>query len=166
VSALLFPRAVLPRSVLTLVAGVLLAACGGLASTPITTPAPIATVAPAATPAPTLSPAFPMTVTDDEGTAVTIPARPVAIVSLTPAATETLFAIGASSQVVAKVEDITPYPPEADQLPVVATYKGVDIEKIVTLNADLVIAGGRHREHRARHRQRGGGDDAPPVHAG
>ncbi|MEO8207905.1 MAG: ABC transporter substrate-binding protein [Chloroflexota bacterium] len=83
-----------------------------------------------------------MTITDDEGTIVTIPRRPISVVSLTPAATETLFAIGAASQVTGKVEDITPYPPEADGLPIVATYKGTEIEKIVALNADLVIAGG------------------------
>jgi iron complex transport system substrate-binding protein len=63
-------------------------------------------------------------------------------VSLTPAATEILFAIGAGDRVVAKVEDITPYPPEADDLPVVATFEGTDVEKIVGLSADLVIAGG------------------------
>ncbi|MEO8462521.1 MAG: ABC transporter substrate-binding protein [Chloroflexota bacterium] len=141
-SGFTFPRALFPGLALTLATAVLLVACGGASATPIATPTLIATVAPTATLTPTLSPAFPLTVTDDEGTTVTIPARPAAIVSLTPAATETLFAIGASSQVIAKVEDITPYPPEADQLPVVATYKGVDIEKIVTLNADLVIAGG------------------------
>jgi len=43
---------------------------------------------------------------------------------------------------VAKVEDITPYPPAADALPVVAKFGSVDVEKIVSLGADLVIAGG------------------------
>jgi iron complex transport system substrate-binding protein len=91
-----------------------------------------------ATPAPT----FPVTITDDEGTAVEIPAEPRHIVSLTPAATETLFALGVADRVVAKVEDIAAYPPEADDLPVVATFQGVDVEQIVSLEADLVIAGG------------------------
>ncbi|MBI2763931.1 MAG: ABC transporter substrate-binding protein [Chloroflexi bacterium] len=119
-----------------------LAACAG---TPVSavptiepTPTPIATVSP--TPAPTA--AFPVTITDDEGATVAVATEPRRIVSLTPAATETLFAIGAGDRVVAKVEDITPYPPEADGLPVVATYKGVDIEQIVNLQADLVVAGG------------------------
>ncbi len=62
--------------------------------------------------------------------------------SLTPAATEILFAIGAGDRTVGKVEDISTYPPAADDLPVVATYQGVDVEKIVTLGADLVIADG------------------------
>ncbi|HEX8025329.1 MAG TPA: ABC transporter substrate-binding protein [Candidatus Limnocylindrales bacterium] len=101
------------------------------------TPAPSATAAPTATPAP-----FPATVTDDEGNAVTLAAEPQKIVSLTPAATEILYAVGAGPRVVAKVEDIASYPPEASAVPVVATYKGVDVEKIVSLGADLVISGG------------------------
>lgn len=136
--------AALPRSrargalLLVLIAFVL-SACGAAAS-----PSPLPTVAATPTIAPTATPAvaFPISITDDEGTAVRIAAEPTKIVSLTPAATETLFAIGAGDRVVAKVEDISPYPPEADKLPVVATFKGVDVEKIVALKADLVIAGG------------------------
>jgi len=102
--------------------------------------APSPPPSPAATP--TAAPTFPMTLTDDDGTAVTIPAAPSRIVSLTPAATEILFGIGAGDRVVAKVEDVADYPPAAHDLPVVATYQGVDVEKIVGLDADLVIAGG------------------------
>jgi iron complex transport system substrate-binding protein len=83
-----------------------------------------------------------VTLTDDEGTQITIPSEPRRIVSLTPAATEILFAIGAGDRVAAKVEDITPWPPEAADLPIVATFQGVQVEKIVELNADLAIAGG------------------------
>lgn len=104
---------------------------------------PAATLAPTVAPAPTATPApFPVTITDDQGTAVTIPAEPRKIVSLTPAATEILFAIGAGPRVVAKVEDIANFPPEASSVPVVATYKGVEVEKIVSAGADLVISGG------------------------
>lgn len=129
---------------LAIVFSLLLSACAG-ASSPAPTPTLTPTIAATASPVPatpTPAPAFPTTITDDEGTAVAVAAEPQKIISLTPAATETLFAIGAGSRVVAKVEDITPYPPAADSLPVVATYKGLDIEKIVALKADLVIAGG------------------------
>ncbi|TAL09378.1 MAG: hypothetical protein EPO00_05975 [Chloroflexota bacterium] len=119
-----------------------LAACSGAPATPAATSAPVPTATATPAPTPTAAPAFPVTVVDDEGTSVTLASEPLKIVSLTPAATETLFAIGAGPRVVAKVEDITPYPPEADALPVVATFQGVDIEKIVSLQADLVIAGG------------------------
>lgn len=100
------------------------------------------TAAATAAPTPTAAPAFPVTLTDDEGTEVTIPAEPQRIVSLTPDTTETLFAIGAGPRVVAKVEDIANYPPEAAALPIVATFAGVDVEQIVDLEADLVVSAG------------------------
>jgi cobalamin transport system substrate-binding protein len=106
------------------------------------TAAPFLTPAPTATPEPTAPPAFPVTVTDDEGTAVTIQSEPQKIVSLTPATTETLFALGVGSRVVGKVEDVADYPPEASSIPLVATFSGVDVEKIVSLGADLVVSGG------------------------
>ena len=113
---------------------------------PTTAPTPTSLMPTAATtaapPSPTAAPAFPVTLTDDEGTEVTIAAEPQKIVSLTPDATETLFAIGAGPRVVAKVEDIANYPPEAASIPVVATFAGVDGEEIVDLEADLVISAG------------------------
>ena len=86
--------------------------------------------------------AFPLTLTDDEGTSVTLPAEPQRIVSLTPAETEILFALGAGDRVVGKVEDIANYPPEAADVPVMGRFDGVDVEQIVDAGADLVIAGG------------------------
>jgi iron complex transport system substrate-binding protein len=133
-------RAVTPAFLL-----VLLLVAGCSAASPSVTPqsrTPLP-VTPAPTTLPTATPAaFPATVTDDEGTAVTISAEPQKIVSLTPAATEILYAIGAGDRVVAKVEDLANFPPAAASIPVVATYKGVDVEKIVALNADLVVSGG------------------------
>jgi len=96
------------------------------------------TVAPTAVAA-----AFPVTLTDDEGTAVTISSKPQKIVSLTPASTEILFAIGAGPTVVGTT-NFDDYPPEAIPLPDVATYTSVDVEKIVGLGTDLVIAGGNN----------------------
>ena len=100
---------------------------------------PVATGTPS--PAPTAA-GFPLTLTDDEGTSVTIAAEPERIVSLTPAATETLFELGAGGRVVGKVEDLANHPPEAADIPVVGTFAGVDVEQIVGLETDLVIAGG------------------------
>nr|MBA2720838.1 ABC transporter substrate-binding protein [Chloroflexota bacterium] len=85
---------------------------------------------------------FPMTLTDDEGTRVALAAEPKTIVSLTPATTEILFALGVGDRVAGKVEDFTPYPPEVTAIPDVAKFGEVDVEKIVALGADLVIAGG------------------------
>jgi len=139
-------------AVLGLVAAIAFAACsagapasasippdatGSLA--PITTATP--SVSPSATPTPAPSAAYPLTVTDDEGGTVALAAEPRRIVSLTPATTEIAFALGAGDRVVATT-DFDDYPPAATTLPHVASYTGVDVEKIVGLNADLVIAGG------------------------
>jgi iron complex transport system substrate-binding protein len=123
----------------------IVAACTPAASlAPTATTAVVATAAPTAAPTPTATPApaFPVTLTDDEGTAVTITAEPKKIVSLTPATTETLFAIGAGVRVVGKVQDVANFPPEAKDIPEVATFAGVDLEKIVALAPDLVVSGG------------------------
>jgi iron complex transport system substrate-binding protein len=106
------------------------------AASPTTLPAS------AAPPSPTPAPTFPVTITDDEGTEVTIASEPQRIVSLTPATTEILFAIGAGSRVVGKVEDVASFSPEAASVPDVATFASVDVEQIVALEADLVVSGG------------------------
>jgi iron complex transport system substrate-binding protein len=145
-----------PLALLALVAAlaIVLAACGGGATPRPTTPpdatgslVPATTATPAASASPSSSPSpiadtFPMTLTDDEGTSVELAAAPQKIVSLTPATTEILYKIGAGDRVVGKVEDIANFPPEAASVPVVGTFSGVDVEKIVGLGADLVIAGG------------------------
>ena len=129
-----------PRPLL-LVAPLLVA----IACTPAGSAAPSAapttgpTIAPSS---PTPAPTFPLTLTDDEGTEVTIAAPPRKIVSLTPAHTEILFALDAGDRVVGKSEDIANVPPEAAAIPLVATFAGVDIEQIVALEADLVVSGG------------------------
>ncbi len=130
---------------LILGASLILAACStaGAPSSPSAVPTdpPASPSAPATVePSPSSPTAFPVTVTDDQGTAVEIAAEPQRIVALTPAATEILYKIGVGSAVVAKAEDIDPFPPEAADLPIVSTFTGVDVEKIVTLGADVVIA--------------------------
>ena len=110
------------------------------APTPTTAPTPAPT--PTALPSPSTAAAFPLTLTDDEGTVVELAAKPSKIVSLTPAVTETLFAIGAGDRLVGKVEDLANFPPEAADVPVVGTFAGVDVEQIVALNSDLIFAGG------------------------
>jgi iron complex transport system substrate-binding protein len=113
---------------------------------PVPSTAPTAAPIAPATPLPTAAAAFPLTLTDDEGTQVAIPSEPKRIVSLTPAITETLFALGVGDRIVGKSEDILLYPPEAGSIPDVEKFDGsavvVDVEKIVADKADLVIAGG------------------------
>ena len=133
----------------------ILAGCG-VAATPVPTPAgpsPTDVIAAPATGTPdpattVVSPSpspiaatYPLTLTDDEGTVVTIASRPTKIVSLTPATTEILFAVGAGSRVDG-VTDADDYPPAAKQITQVVKLGAIDVEKIVGLDANLVIAGG------------------------
>lgn len=78
-------------------------------------------------------------VTDDFGYEVTLNKIPQRIVSLAPSNTEILFAIGAGDRVVG-VTDYCNYPPEAMEKPKVGGYSTVDIEKVIALNPDLVVA--------------------------
>lgn len=134
-----------PLLALTLLVALLSGCSAGASPTPSPTATPIvaptAAPTPTATAAPTPAPAFPTTLTDDEGTAVALAAEPQKIVSLTPATTEILFKLGAGPRVVATT-DFDDYPPEAVALPDVASYTAVDVEKIIGLETDLVIAGG------------------------
>ncbi|MFA1542497.1 ABC transporter substrate-binding protein [Actinomadura monticuli] len=68
--------------------------------------------------------------------AVTVPARPKRIISLSPAHTETLFAIGAGKQVVA-VSDYSNYPAEAPRTKL-SGFKP-NAEAIIAYKPDLVI---------------------------
>ena len=117
---------------------------GGASSSPEPSVAPNPSAAAseaAASPSPSPTPAFPVTITDDEGTSVELAAEPKKIVSLTPATTEILFQLGAGDRVVA-TDDGSDYPQQATALPHVATFSSVDVEKVVALEPDLVVAGG------------------------
>ena len=78
---------------------------------------------------------FPVTVIASNGK-VTVNARPSRIVSLSPTATETLFAIGAGSQVVA-VDNQSDYPKNAPQ----TSLSGFtpNVEAIAAYRPDLVV---------------------------
>ncbi|MEY3987207.1 MAG: hypothetical protein RL080_547 [Actinomycetota bacterium] len=76
---------------------------------------------------------FPVTVGS-----LTLDAQPVQIVSLSPTATETLFAIGAGSQVVA-VDDYSNYPQAAVDLGTKLSGYEPNIEAIAGYEPDLVI---------------------------
>lgn len=78
---------------------------------------------------------FPVTIEANNGS-VTIPEQPQAIVSISPTATEMLFAIGAGDQVVA-VDDRSYYPPDAP----VTDLSGFEpnVEAIAGYIPDLVV---------------------------
>jgi iron complex transport system substrate-binding protein len=117
--------------------GLTLTLAGCAASAPPPTLEP--TLMPAAVPTPAA--AFPLQLTDDQGTTIALPAAPARIVSLTPATTELAFALGAGDRLKGRTES-DDYPPAAATVPAVASYNGVVIEQVVAINPDLVLAGG------------------------
>ena len=61
------------------------------------------------------------------------------IIALSPHAVEMLYAIGVGDQIVATVERAD-FPKEAKKIPRIGNYVGIQIEKLVALQPDLVVA--------------------------
>ncbi|MDD2755651.1 MAG: cobalamin-binding protein [Methanothrix sp.] len=86
-----------------------------------------------------------LTVTDDLGREVSVATPPQRIVSLSPSNTEILFALGLGDQVVGATKYCN-YPPsalelkESKKIEVVGGYVDPDVEKILSLYPDLVLA--------------------------
>jgi iron complex transport system substrate-binding protein len=76
---------------------------------------------------------------DDLGIEVCLTHPAQRIAALSPGATELLFAAGAGKAVVAVVEH-SDYPPEAARLPLVGGLNRIDLERLLALRPDLVIA--------------------------
>jgi len=80
---------------------------------------------------------YPLTIVDTVGREVTIGAQPQRIASLSPAATEILFAIGAGDQVIA-VDMFSNYPEEATTRQQLDAYEP-NLEAIAGMQPDLVL---------------------------
>jgi iron complex transport system substrate-binding protein len=78
-------------------------------------------------------------VRDDSGATLRLSQPARRIVSLAPHATENLFAAGAGGRLVGAVE-YSDYPEAAKRLPSVGGYSRPDLEAIVALKPDLVVA--------------------------
>lgn len=79
--------------------------------------------------------------TDDLGREVTLEEAPSRIVSVSPACTEILFALGLGDKVVG-VTEYCDYPEEALEKEKIGTFTTPNLEAIVALNPDLVLATG------------------------
>jgi iron complex transport system substrate-binding protein len=79
------------------------------------------------------------TVTDDSGKAVSVRSAPLRIVSLSPGGTEMLFAAGAGHAVVATVE-YSDVPPEAKRVARIGDAVAIDLERLVRIHPDVVVA--------------------------
>lgn len=115
---------------LFLSATVFLAACGSSGGSTDATAAVETTI----TESTVAEATYPVTVGD-----LTLDAQPVRIVSLSPTATEMLYAIGAGAQVVA-VDEFSNFPQEAVALGTALSGYEPNIESISTFEPDLVIA--------------------------
>lgn len=70
---------------------------------------------------------------------------PTRIISVVPAATEILFALGAGPRVVA-VSSFDHDPPDVDRLPRVGALMDPDVERILSLTPDLIVIYGSQRD--------------------
>lgn len=102
----------------------------------ILTPTPVVTM-----PAPPTATATSTAIrlTDGTGTEVELPEPATRIVSLGPSNTEILFVLGGQGQI-AGCDLSSDYPPEAKKLAVIADYPILNVESIVALQPDLVLA--------------------------
>lgn len=79
-----------------------------------------------------------VTVTDDRGVAVSLPAPPRRIVTLLPSLTETVCELGACARIVG-ADRYSNYPAEMAQVPKTGGLDDANVELIVSLKPDLVL---------------------------
>lgn len=78
-------------------------------------------------------------VVDDVGRQITVPQPVRRIVSIAPSATETIFALGAGDRIVGD-SDNCDYPAEAKTKPRVGGPQNPNLEQVIALHPDLVVA--------------------------
>lgn len=83
--------------------------------------------------------AFPITITDSTGTEITINQKPEKIVSLAPSTTEILYFLGVEECIVGRTDYCT-FPESIANVTSVGGTSNPNIEAIVALNPDLVVA--------------------------
>ena len=125
---------------LVLTAGLLLACRGGSSDKSAAGPTPAAVAASGTQAARSI---YPLTVPSLDGRSLTLTRAPERIVSLSPGHTEILFAIGAGEKLVG-ADRFSDFPEAAKALPKI-DYSNPNLEALVALRPDLVIASGRQR---------------------
>jgi iron complex transport system substrate-binding protein len=90
-------------------------------------------------------PGFPMSFTDDAGRSVTVAGPPQRIVSLSPGTTELLFYLGLEDRLVG-VDDYSDYPSAAKEKGKVGGFANTNLERVVALGPDLVLAANIHAQ--------------------
>lgn len=80
-----------------------------------------------------------ITVKDDAGLTVTISKPALRVVSIAPHVTELLFAAGGGSHVVGAV-NYSDYPEAAKRIPRIGSNREIDMERLIALKPDLIVA--------------------------
>ncbi|WP_426350885.1 ABC transporter substrate-binding protein [Alloiococcus sp. CFN-8] len=82
---------------------------------------------------------YPVTITDSLEEAITIEDEPKTIVTLAPNITEIVYALGLGDMVVGR-NAYSDYPEEALEVEVIGDFYSINLERIVELDPDIVIA--------------------------
>jgi iron complex transport system substrate-binding protein len=82
---------------------------------------------------------YPLTIVDSYDREVRIDKEPIKVISVAPNITETIFALGQGEKLVGRT-DYCEYPEDAKQIESIGSLESPNIEKILSLNPDLVIA--------------------------
>ena len=82
---------------------------------------------------------YPMTITDSDGKEITIETEPMTVVSMAPNITELIYKLGLDSRLIGRT-DYCDYPEAVSSIESVGTLREPDIEKIISLKPDIVIA--------------------------
>jgi len=78
---------------------------------------------------------------DDLGRSVPLSHPAKRVVCIGPGATETIFALGAGTQLVGR-DQYSDFPPAVSQIPIAGDFTGPYAEKVVALRADLIVVQG------------------------
>ena len=80
-----------------------------------------------------------VTVRDDAGNAVTLDKPAMRVISMAPHVTETLFAAGGGSRIVGAV-NYSDYPEAAKSIPRIGSNREIDLERVISMKPDLIVA--------------------------
>ncbi|MES0278978.1 MAG: cobalamin-binding protein [Dehalococcoidales bacterium] len=92
---------------------------------------------------PTLPAEYPMTLTDYAGRQVTLQAEPQKIISLAPSNTEIIYALGLEDRLMG-VTTFCDYPAAALDKPKIGGFNTVELEQVVQIQPDLILAANIH----------------------
>ncbi|HNR65480.1 MAG TPA: cobalamin-binding protein [Atribacterota bacterium] len=84
---------------------------------------------------------YPITLVDDLGSEVIIEKKPGKIVSTAPSNTEIIFALGLEDKLIGR-SDFCNYPPDAEKIESIGVMTPLNLEKIISLEPDLILAYG------------------------